>query len=557
MIHTQDQACRLVAMVGLGAALMLGVWAGEPAAAPLLVDPGLQVTSAVSGLTTPTGMAFIGPNDMLVLEKGTGRVRRVTNGVIQSTVLDLAVNSASERGLLGIALDPNFATNQRVYLHWTESSTGADSAAVADVALLGNRVDRFLWNGSTLTQDLNLIRLRARQTDSGQPEAGNHNGGALRFGPDGKLYVVTGDVGRRSWLQNLPGGPAGNNSPDDAFGGPTADNAHLAGVVLRLNPDGTTPTDNPFFAAGAAIGGEAGANIQKVFAYGIRNSFGVAFDPVSGKLWMVDNGDDSFDELNRVDAGMNGGWVQIMGPLSRLAQYKGIETSLGIDPVTGTPYLGLQQIRWPASNIADTPAGALAALFTLPGATYSDPEFSWKFSVAPGGIGFQRGAGLGAQYNGDLFVGAGASTLDGGYLFRFDLSPDRQNFDLSDPLLSDLVADNLSKFDGTESGSLLFGSNFGIVTDVQTGPDGHLYVVSLSDGTIYEISPLDEQQASVPAPPPWMTMALGISAALWWRRLVVNARSAGDTGACPMRCPSSTSPGTVRPPGASPASTPD
>src|SRR5439155_6846210 len=153
-----------------------------------------------------------------------------------------------------------------------------------------------------------------------------------------------------------------------------------------LNDDGSTPTDNPFKAAGAAIGGEVGANVQKVYAYGIRNSFGMAFDPISGALWEQENGDDSFDELNRVEPGMNGGWVQIMGPVSRIAQFKSIEVSRA----PGT----LQQLRWPPSNIADTPEQALSRLFMLPGASYSDPEFSWKFSVAPAGIGFMVGSGL-------------------------------------------------------------------------------------------------------------------------------------------------------------------
>src|SRR5262249_3349909 len=113
---------------------------------------------------------------------------------------------------------------------------------------------------------------------------------------------------------------------------PEPDNAHLTGVVLRLNDDGTTPADNPFFAAGAALGGEVGANIQKIFSYGHRNSFGMAFDPFSGKLWLQENGDDSFTELNLVEPGMNGGWVQIAGPVERIAQLKQIETSNAIDP---------------------------------------------------------------------------------------------------------------------------------------------------------------------------------------------------------------------------------
>src|SRR5262245_59467458 len=358
-------------------------------AAPSVVDPGLGVRTAASGLTTPVSVAFLGPGDMLVLEKQTGRVRRVVDGTLVGTPLDLNVNSASERGLLGIALHPNFAANGFVYLYWTQSTVGADTTVLANTPLLGNRVDRFVWNGSSLTFDRTLIQLRALQPAAldGQQQAGNHNGGVLRFGPDGKLYVLVGDEGRRGWLQNLPNGPFGPGMADDAFGGPQPDNAHLTGAILRLNDDGSTPTDNPFFAAGAAIGGEVGANIQRLFAYGIRNGFGMAFDPRSGGLWEQENGDDSFDELNRVEPGFNSGWVQIMGPPERIAQYKAIET-------TGAT-AGLQQIRWPPSNIADTQNDALARLFALPGSRYSAPEFSWKYAVPPGGLGFLNGNALG------------------------------------------------------------------------------------------------------------------------------------------------------------------
>ena len=100
-----------------------------------------------------------------------------------------------------------------------------------------------------------------------------------------------------------------------------------------MNDDGTAPGDNPFFKFGASVGGEVGANIQKIFSYGHRNSFGMAFDPFSGKLWLQENGDDTFTELNLVEAGMNGGWVQIAGPVERIAQFKQIETSTAIDPI--------------------------------------------------------------------------------------------------------------------------------------------------------------------------------------------------------------------------------
>jgi glucose/arabinose dehydrogenase len=613
--------------------LCAGLFALAPARAqnaqPELVDSNLSVRAVVTGLTMPTSMAFIGPNDFLVLEKTTGKVQRVVNGAVQSTALDLAVNFGSERGLLGIALHPRFPATPWVYLYWTESSTGADTNVLANTALMGNRVDRFAWNPATgtLTHNRDIIRLRSKQEDAGQPARGNHNGGILRFGPDEKLYVYMGDNGRRGQLQNLPDGPGSLTAPapnapltgnlaDDQFGGPEPDNAHLTGMILRLNDDGTTPTDNPFYSAGAKRGGEAGANIQKLFAYGIRNGFGMAFDPASGGLWEAQNGDDSFTELNLVEPGANLGWVQVMGPLERIAEFKAIETS--------PEFLGLQQVRWSPTNIANTREQALARMFMVydggdefatvltgaeenppvtttasavarfkveangtmsyelwaqtaianvtashihlgaylqngpvvaflfesatprnfaageliasgtlnnaaviarpnfvpsianlaerirqgrgyvnihttahpggevrgqltvvdrdPVSRYSDPEFSWKFEVAPAGIGFINSRELGPQYEHDLIVGAARDTLFSGQLFRFELTGNRRQ------ITGGLVADNTAKFDVTGSETRVFGTGFGIGTDIQTGPNGNLYVVSLSHGSVYEIS---------------------------------------------------------------------
>jgi glucose/arabinose dehydrogenase len=605
---------------------------------PSVVDPNLRVRTVVENLDQPTSMAFLGANDFLVLEKATGKVQHVVNGTVVGTALDLAVNNGSERGLLGIALHPNFATNGQVYLYWTESTTGADTGVLSETPLLGNRVDRFTWNGSTLTFNVNLIHLRALQDDvTNGVQRGNHDGGVIKFGPDGKLYIFIGDVGRRGWMQNLLNGPFGPGQDDDSFGGPEPDDAHLTGSILRLNDDGTTPTDNPFTGIGhvfvarleggqevppnastakgyaafflnqegtalrfivtvtgldftgtqtadpsddllaahihaaaprgtnagvrfgffgqpfndtnpndvvvtpfaSGVGGtifskwdrdegnnttltaqlpnilaglsyinfhtrrlpggeirgqieenpQVTANIHKVFSYGRRNSFGFDFDPRSGNLWLEENGDDTFTELNLVEPGQNGGWIQIMGPLARIDQFKLIETTM----FGGN----LQQLRWPPTNIADSPEEALARMVMLPGAHYSDPEFSWKFEVAPAGIGFMDGGGIGLQYDGDLFVGAARPFLEGGFLWHFNLTGNRRKIAVDDPRLEDRVADNLDKPSPTdpaanaraiiESESLLFGRNFGIATDIKTGPNGNLFVVSLSNGAIYEI----------------------------------------------------------------------
>jgi len=337
--------------------------------------------------------------------------------------------------------------------------------------------------------------MRALQTDNipvpGHPgtnnanPAGNHNGGVIRFGPDGKLYIFMGDQGRRGWLQNLPDGPF-ETAPfvDDTFGGPEPDDAHLSGVIVRLNDDGTTPVDNPFFNAGAAVGGEVGANIQKIFSYGHRNGFGMAFDPYSGHLWETENADDAFSELNRVEAGMNGGWIQIAGPLHRFFDFKTIETTM----FGGA----LQQVRYPPTRLAHAPGVARTRLFMLPGAKYSDPELSWKFESGPAGTTFVQGSALGEENDGTLWIGSSRAFQQvggtGGSLFRLKLTRNRMRVDVSDPRLAERVADNLVKFGATESESLLVGKGFGTTPDIEQGPDGNLYVVSVTDGVIYMIS---------------------------------------------------------------------
>ena len=359
------RSMRRALALAVAAPLALG---GQAAAqAPQVLDDDLGVRVAASGFDQPVAMAFIDRDEMLVLEKASGKVKLVEDGKVEDTVLDLAVNSASERGLLGIALHPKFRHNGYVYLFWSQSRSGGDTATLADVRLRGNRVDRFEWDDGELEFDRSIAQFRAFQDDATNGVLrGNHDGGVLRFGPDGKLYVVVGDTGRRGQLQNLPNGPFPDGSDDDQFGGPEPDDAHLTGMILRLDDDGSAPRDNPFFRTGRTMGGEVGANIQKLYAYGLRNSFGMAFDPRSGDLWEQENGDDSYSEINRVEPGMNSGWVQIMGPASRVNDFRTIETTVAPnppDPFAAGGYFGLQQVRWSPENIATTPQrGAVAAV---------------------------------------------------------------------------------------------------------------------------------------------------------------------------------------------------
>jgi aldose sugar dehydrogenase len=289
---------------------------------------------------------------------------------------------------------------------------------------------------------------------------------------------------------------------DDEFGGPMPDDAHLTGVVLRLNDDGSTPRDNPFHVSGAQIGkriggttgAEVGANLQRVFAYGVRNSFGMAFDPKKGDLWNSENSGRAFDEINRIVRGHNGGWVQSMGPLARIADYKAIEISVGVG--ANGPN-GLQQLRFPAESIQDDFNRARQQMVDLPGSHLRDPEFSWKYPVPPAGLGFIAGTALGAQYDGDLIVGsavfrpttaAGSAMPNPGHLYRFRLNGGRTHLVFDDPRLQDKVADNTGRDDFvTEGEEILWGLDFGIVTDIQTGPDGALYLVGTSSGAIHKV----------------------------------------------------------------------
>jgi glucose/arabinose dehydrogenase len=393
----------------LGSWLTILVWLYgfiSVVSAQTLADPNLRVTEWVNGLSQPTAMAFIGPNDLLVLQKNDGRVRRVTNGVLQSgEVLDVHVDRESERGLLGIALHPNFPGTNFVYLYYTESNAASDTSGSA----LANRVYRYAWNGSALVNPQLILDLPATPGP-------NHNGGAMTFGPDGKLYVVIGDLNHNGQLQNFSTGP----SPDNT------------GVIFRINDDGTAPPDNPFASQ---------PDLAKYYAYGIRNGFGLAFNPLSGDLWDTENGPNAYDEINIVQPGNNSGWERIMGPVSRDAQ-------------------------------------GSSDLVQFPGSQYVDPKFSWFNTVGPTGIVFFNSGQLGSEYQNDVFVG----DINNGNLYRFKPNATRTGFLFSHPALADLVAD-----DSGELQEVILGTNFNGITDLKVGPDGLLYVLSFQ-GKISVIS---------------------------------------------------------------------
>ena len=291
----------------------------EPSAGgPTLTDEALGVEVAAEGFEFPTGIAFIGENDYFVIEKVTGEVHRATDGEAGEPVLDLAVNFFDERGLLGIAVHPEFADNGYVYLYWTSSGDGEGDGGLLGpdtdeefaVPDLGNRVDRFVWDGEALNWDMNIVEMRSNtlETDTSDRIRGNHDGGQMVFGQDNTLFFVNGDQNLRGELQNIDG--AGGLDP-----------ANWTGVVVRVNDDGSIPDDNPLVEAASELDGPSAENLARTWAYGVRNSFGLAIHPETGELWQTENGDDSWDEVNIFPGGANSGWWQVMGPTERFDEY--------------------------------------------------------------------------------------------------------------------------------------------------------------------------------------------------------------------------------------------
>jgi glucose/arabinose dehydrogenase len=241
-------------------------------AAAATLPAGFVESQIASGLRRPTAMTFAPDGRLFVCEQA-GTLRLVKDGVLLATpFLSLPVDSTGERGLLGVAIDPAFASNRYVYVYYTATNPNTH-----------NRVSRFTANGDIVLPGSELVLL-----DLEPLGASNHNGGAIHFGPDGMLYIAVGENGLPSNAQTL---------------------ANRLGKILRINPDGSIPADNPFYT-------RATGQNRAIWALGLRNPFTFAFQPVSGTMFLNDVGENAWEEVNEGVAGANYGWPDTEGPTS-------------------------------------------------------------------------------------------------------------------------------------------------------------------------------------------------------------------------------------------------
>ena len=375
--------------------------------AQTLKDPNLSLQPIYNDFTSPTGMAFLDDSgkNIIVIEK-KGNVKLISGGILQDTPLkQFDVNFESERGLLGVQVMKENNTTL-VFFYVTEND--ADQTVTDPNENLRNRVYSFEWDGNDLINQKLILDLPAIPGP-------NHNGGKITLGKDNNLYVIIGDLNHRTKLQNFENG----EDPD------------LTGSIYRIDPhSGSAPGDNPFVESDVP-------NIDKTFAYGIRNSFGLTVDPITGNIWDTENGPSFSDEINLVEPGFNSGWRSIMGPASSADEIK-------------------------------------ALVFLSPNSNYSDPEISWLEPTAVTDIEFINSTSLGPDYTNNILVGDN----NNGNLYFFKLNDQRNGLEIQDAVIDS----------EEELNNYILGTGFGSITDIQTGPDGDIYVVSLESGSIYKIS---------------------------------------------------------------------
>lgn len=407
---------------------------------PYMTDPDIKVETIVSGLDFPTSIAFLNDKDILLLEKNTGKVYRIVDGNITAQIIRLNVSYKDERGLLGIAISGDADStneNRDVFLYHTYCPKVKTDEKIKSNEC-GNFVYRYKFDSENnkLIEPILLLTLPALPGPS-------HNGGILLLDDDQNLYVTTGDLQSTKFNRNQTGY---DTKAQNIMNGTLPDGR---AAILKIDKNGE-PIDK------GIIGTEYPINLY--YAYGIKNSFGIDIDPVTGSLWDTENGPQFGDEINLVEPGFNSGWEKIQG------------------------IWNLNQTRGKAEIHEDDRDEDIRLVDFDGKGKYSDPEFVWDKPVGPTALVFLDSDKLGNEYENDIFVGS----VKKGIIYHFDLDEERKSLSLKGGL-ADLVLD---KKDDTSE--IIFGENFGIVTDIKVGPDGYLYVVSGSRGTdqgaIYRIT---------------------------------------------------------------------
>jgi aldose sugar dehydrogenase len=387
---------------------------------PVVFDSLLKVEVVAEDLDTPTTMVFLAPNDFLILEKDKGTVQRVINGqTLDRPLLDVNVANSVERGMCGIAVS-TIGSKTYVFLYFTEIE-GKDGSDREGKAPIGNRLYKYELVDNKLIAPILLLDLPAIPGP-------RHNGGAIEIGPDSNIYVPVGDIDG-SFKVDFEGTKTQNfENGIDADG---------RSGILRIKQDGEP--------VGEGILGES-VPLRLYYAYGIRNSFGLDFDPITGSLWDTENGPHEGDEINLVYPGFNSGWHEIYG----------FSTSLG------------------KFNKND--------LVTFDGkGKYDEPKIAWSKSTGLTSLIFLNSDKLGSQYRNDMFVG----DVHNGRIYYFKLNNER------DDLILPKVLSGKSTVNPTVSAAkeIVFGEGFGGITDLTLGPDGYLYVVSIGQGKVFRVLP--------------------------------------------------------------------
>lgn len=422
---------------------------------PALADPRLRVELVAAGLATGfsdliNSAVFVSPTSLLVASRADGRVRRVdlAAGVVAGpgpVVLDLPIvapnpaDSQAEYGVQAMTLHPNFAVNGWVYIRYDQSRTPPDDSPQSsspDFATGAQNVTkRYVVQPAPGAGPVTSMVLDA-SIRAATIQTRYHHGGPAAFGPDGKLYSCFGD-------QRLANEVSMNGNLGAYFFPDTS-------IVSRLNDDGTVPADNPF---GPGTGNNPAT--ASWFAYGLRNPFGLGFDPATGDLWVTDNGEDSFDEINRLPRGANGGAKRVAGPIAHPDQ-------------PGNP----------------------ALILNIPGATYTDPVYSFQQTCGITALAFLHGSALGPAFDDRLVV----TNYNSGYLWWFPLNTARSGMALTNPGLAGGV-DERPSFDaepvGTPAEETLMGRGFGGLysgaLSVLRSPDERVYVLTVA-GQLYRIT---------------------------------------------------------------------